>query len=124
MTEQLDLLAPSRWPRRRRSEREQAELAVQRLSQGQRRELIRWLREQLRELYHARVRHDGLERAAVHADDARRILSVSGRDPGGPHHWIAAVFQGKEFQAIPERWHFSETEGSHGNRLRCYRCRS
>lgn len=104
MTTQLDLM-------------EQALAAHER---GHRAALIAWLRGELVKLYVAR-RIAGGDRAAVTADDARVLLARSGRDPGGNRNWIGAVFKGAGWEPIEDRWHFSETAGSHANRLRCWR---
>lgn len=87
---------------------------------GERAALITWLRGQLVKLY-VRRRSEGDDRVFVTADDARALLARSGRDPDGNRNWLGAVFRGAGWEPIEERWHFSETPGSHGNRLRCWR---
>ena len=86
--------------------------------------LLDWLRGHMRSLYAQRLQSQGRGLAFVTADDARRILDADERVPGPDRlnrNFLGALFvKGAGWEATGEYTH-SQTPGSHGNRLCCWR---
>jgi len=91
--------------------------------EGKRHKLLEYLRTRLFQLYQKRLEKQGEALARVTADDARLILESDPNIPGADK--LNRNFLGQLFRT--PKWEFtgelikSQTQGSHGNLLRCWR---
>lgn len=90
-------------------------------SSGWRREVLDVLRERLKIVYQSRLRDAGPSRAYVTADDARVLLLSLDIDLRGENmNFLGALFKSQGWEPMPYM-HQSDTPGSHGNLLHCWR---
>jgi len=94
--------------------------------EGRYHSLLEYLRARMAELYRRRLAAQGYDLARVTADDARHILDNDPRVPGSDRlnrNFIGQLFRGGAWESTGELIK-SQTPGSHGNLLRCWRLKA